>query len=129
MPLYVGVDTHPMLTRAATGLAPAVLAQHQIMAESLLGLHAPIYDVPADVERITLAIAVQINFQVAQGIDPLYMSSAASQHAKQSNVFLDRIVNPQAAQLVAQVVAQYPGAATDPWGRGLTSLRTRGGTG
>jgi hypothetical protein len=107
--------------------ADGMLGQ-QLTAEMLLGLRAPAYSVPADVERIHLALVHQMNFQAAQGIDPLFMSAAASTHAKQSDVYRDRFISPIAAQIVAEVAAQYP-TSDAAWGENLTSLRSHEDTG
>jgi hypothetical protein len=129
--LLYDLSTHPdataLLTAKVTGLAAAQQRGHQATAERLLKLRSPAYTAAEDVENIALALVHQMNFQVAQGIDPQFVSSAASTHARQSDVYRDRYVSPVAADIVAEVAAQYPSEGR--YAESFTSHRTRGGTG
>jgi hypothetical protein len=116
-----------LLTAKVTGLPQSQQDGQQQTAEALLGLRSPAYSLTDDVEKIVLALVHQMNFQVAQGVDPLFVSASASTHAKQSTVYRDRYINPVAKQLVDEVTLQY--ATTSRFADTLTSFRTRGGTG
>lgn len=116
-----------LLTAKVTGLPPARMEAEQLTAEALLRLRSPAYTLAADVETIALAIAHQMNFQVARGVDPKFTQTATSTHAKQTNVYIDRDIDPVAQSLVDAVALQY---TTDGgWGDTFTSHRTRSGTG
>lgn len=71
---------HPILTDAAKQLAPDALAAQAVQAEGLLSaalkdagapglaaVPAPGVDPPVEDERLVIAVAMQVNFQVAQG--------------------------------------------------------------
>lgn len=105
-----------------------VFQGEQMTAESLLGLGTPVYTTARDVERVALAIVEQLNYQVAQGVDPLFMSAASSAHSKQSDVYRDRFLSPRAVAILAEVAAQYPSAGKR-WQGVFTSHRTGGNGG
>ena len=107
MPTYASIAGHAMLTAKAVALSPSLLAQHQLLAESLLGLSPPAYTAAEDVELAQLAIALQINFQLAQGLDPLFMKRVFDSHTRQSIEYLDRWVSPQAAGIVTGLQSKY----------------------
>lgn len=119
--LYV-TDAHPLFSGKVKTLEPEETDAHQLLAESLLRLRSPVLTDALDVSRIAMAIVLQMNFQVAQGIDPLFVSAESSSHTKQSKVYRDIIVNPQAASIVADVLA-VAGIAAGDW-HTITSHRT-----
>jgi hypothetical protein len=123
MPVLYDVTAHPMLTAKVTALASGVQTGNQLLAESLLGLVAPAATDPAQVDVIKLAIVLQMNFQVAQGVDPLIQVSAASSHSKESAVWRDRVLNPQALTLIASLPDTVSAGLVDRW-ETVTSVRT-----
>lgn len=125
--LTANAKAQALLTAKVKGLDATLQDAQQETAEVLLKLRTPVYTLAADVEKIGLAIAHQMNFQVAQGIDPRFTQTATSTHSKQTNVYIDRFIDPVAAALVNEVALQY---VTDSgWGDSFTSHRTRSGTG
>lgn len=103
MDLLYDVSGHEYLSAKATGLAPEVFDANQLLAESLLGLTEPVVDTDRDLARLRLAIALQINFQVMQGVDPYIEVKAASSQSNQSVEYRDRMIDPRAAVLVSSV--------------------------
>lgn len=103
--LLYDIDDHPFLTGKSKALESEVLHSQQLLAENLLGLSA--YDVftdQADIDNATLAIAMQINFQVEQGLDPFVQKSASSGNSKQSVVYRDTYIDPRAADIVEYIL-------------------------
>lgn len=122
--IYSGVSTHPILTGKSKALAAsdsAAFAAQQELAETLLGLTEPAVTNAFTLSRVQLAVALQINFQLEQGLDPLVEEVAQSKHSEQMIKYRDRIVNPQAASIIADVLVV---ATVDRWAS-ITSLRTR----
>lgn len=99
--LYPSVAAHPLLTAKALGRGPTVLAAEQELAEGLLGLVAPATTDAFELSRVSTALAVQINFQVEQGVSALVASYQSSAHSRQQMAYRDRVINPQAAQIIA----------------------------
>ena len=103
--LLYDIDDHPFLTPKSQALESEILHSHQLLAETLLGLSA--YDVfsdQADIDQVELAIAMQINFQVEQGLDPYVSKSVSSGQSKQSTVYRDGYLDPRAVAIVDGVV-------------------------
>lgn len=119
--LYV-TDAHPLFSGKVKMLEPEEVDAHQLLAESLLRLRTPVLTEALEVSRIAMAIVLQVNFQVAQGIDPLFISADSSSHSKQSKVYRDRVINPQSASIIADVLA-VAGIAAGDWST-ITSHRT-----
>lgn len=62
------VTDHSLLDDAAAGLDPDTLAEHNQLAEELLELDTdPRYDEADLLEKITRAVVIQVNYQVASG--------------------------------------------------------------
>jgi len=122
MEVLYDIAAHPLLTDRATALSPEKLSWQQFQAERLLALTAPAYTATADVAVAVLAIVLQINFQLAQGLDPLIEEAASSSHLKQSKVWRDRHVNPQSVALIATIPGQKDRMG-DRWST-LSSFRT-----
>lgn len=120
-PLY-SLGANPLLTDRITLLSPEKQSWQQFMAERLLGLISPAYTSEPEVSTATLAIVLQMNFQVAQGLDPLIEEQASSTHLKQLKIWRDRYLNPQAVAMVATIPGQT-GINGDRWGI-MTSFRT-----
>lgn len=117
------VDGHEFLTKKSISLEPGQFDGHHRMAEALLGLGSPaVADVDL-LETLRLAIAIQINFQVEQGIDPFVASSTYSSHSKQSINYRDRLTDPRAALMVAGVVAEDFDTYASRWAS-MRSYRT-----
>lgn len=117
--LYPTIAAHPLLTaKAAAKVAGS--DEHQNLAEALLGLKAPIVTVALDVARVQLAVVMQVNFQIEQGVDALVYSYQSSAHSRQQVAQRDRIINPQAQAILSTIEALETSAGYDT----LTSLRT-----
>lgn len=116
------VATHPFLSSKSQQLG-ARFESHHRMAEALLGLRAPVVTAERDLEDMELAVAMQINFQAEQGLDPFVVESSSSSHTSQSVHYRDRAVDPRAVALVNEVDRR----GKKPYGRwnGLTSVRTQ----
>lgn len=99
------IDDHPFLTGKSKALEADVLHSYQLLAENLLGLSAyDVFTAQADIDSAELAIAMQINFEVEQGLDPFVQKSASSGNSKQSVVYRDGYVDPRAAEIVDYVL-------------------------
>ena len=122
MEVLYDISAHPLLSERATSQTPEKLEWLQFQAERLLGLTLPAYGTEPNVSIATLAVVLQVNFQLAQGMDPLIEEAASSSHLKQSKVWRDRYLNPQAVALVESLPGQGALAA-DRW-ETLVSLRT-----
>lgn len=106
MALLYDIDDNPFLTGKSKALESEVLHSHQLLAENLLGLS--MYDVfadQADVDTAELAIAMQINFQAEQGLDPYITKSVSSGNSKSSATYRDYIVDPRAQAMVDMVLS------------------------
>jgi hypothetical protein len=119
---------HPMLTAkaAALGSPPGEkLAAHVLLAETLLGAHNhPLVTDADQLEVVRLFLAIQVNFQVEQGVDPFVAEKVYSSHTKQSVTYRDRIIDPRALALASQVWKEDAAAKYD--GR-ITSVRNENG--
>lgn len=122
MPIYEVDQSDPLVSGRARTLSPDEWEANVVMAEILLGLNPPALTDETAVERLTVAIAQQVNFQVQQGLDALIeASSGVSSQATKSVVWRDRYLNPRAAAIVATV---FP-PSTDQWIGALTSQSAR----
>lgn len=122
--LYSGIEDHDYLSAKSLALGSKLLLANQELAEMLLVLDEPTFSVARDLSEIRLAIVTQINFQVAQGIDPIYQKSAASSHTKQSVVYRDIYIDPRAQWIVDRVKARSGIDTPNSRFGTLTSLRT-----
>lgn len=105
MSLY-NISAHPMLTPAVKEIVTAdapKFEQMVLLAETLLGLSTVYTDARA-VDQAKLALAMQVNFQQVQGIDPFIQESGSSSQTRQSVVYRDVMVDPRAAQIIAGIV-------------------------
>lgn len=116
------ITDHSLLTEKATAYGAEKLSWQQFEAERLLGLETPAYTEEPYLSTAILAVVLQVNFQVAQGLDPLIEEEASSSHLKQSKVWRDRYLNPQSVALVASIPGQS-GIRADRWAT-MTSYRT-----
>jgi len=100
-PLY-NISAVSILGGKYRALSSAKQLEEQVTAEMLLKLTEPVYT-GADGEKIALAIAHQLNFQLELGINALTLRTLASGHAGQQTEYRDRIVSPIAHAMVRQV--------------------------
>lgn len=117
MAMLYDVDTppHPLLSERAVALLrsdPTSFEQQGVLAEALLGLVSPaVADTPS-VEKIELAVVLQINYQLALGLDPFIKTGQSGgphgvtdQWRSTQDGEGPPPVHPWAASLVAQVKA------------------------
>lgn len=81
---------------------PQRVAQ-QTVAEILLGVEEPAL-ADDDAARMTYAIALQILFQLEQGLTPEIVRSQNLQHPGNATTYRDRYLHPGAARIVQQVL-------------------------
>ena len=87
-------------------------APNQLLAETLLGVS------PAFVARLTgdqvaqvvMAVALQLNFQVEQGLDPFILKSDSSQQQGESKTYQDNVIHPQAQAIIGNITITEPTA-------------------
>lgn len=116
------VTDHPLLipkVKELTTSDPEQFAAQVEVAEVLLALPATVPADPAGAQ-LHLAVAMQVNFQIQQGIDPLFIESSASSHSRNSVSYRDRFIDPRAAQIVATIITTLGGRYTER----ITSFRT-----
>jgi hypothetical protein len=95
-----GVEEHALLTGKAKALfesSPDAFHAQQQIAELLLELPVPVKE--SMVTQLTLAVVMQVNFQIEQGIDPLYISASSSAHTRNSVNYRNRYIDPRALQI------------------------------
>lgn len=86
-------DPHALLSEKSLELAadvPKFEAQGEV-AEMLLGLNRIAEITGDDLPTVLMFIALQINWQMELGIDPLYQKSAYSRHTEQTIIYRDNI--------------------------------------
>jgi hypothetical protein len=102
-PLYPLLD-HPLLSEQYIQLPSADEKSAQAMlAEDLLGLVPPAYTDERIVATLTTALALQVNFQLSQGIDVFKLKSLSTTHPGNTTQNRDRYIHPEAWRLVSQV--------------------------
>ncbi len=101
----VTVTAHPLLTGKVNALGTDPFAAQQKLAEALLGLTQSFVDrCDADqLDRVTMAVALQMNFQVEQGLDPFVVQSESSTQQGESRTYRDDAVNPQSQAIIAGI--------------------------
>ena len=120
--IYPSIAAHPLLSNQAKALDPAVLNAQQDVAETLLGLFPPAVTVALTLSRVTTAIVLQMNFQIAQGLDPLYTEFTQSAHSRQMVSYRDRYLDPRAVAIVTEALLEEEGDGY----KLMTSYRTQG---
>lgn len=82
--------------------------QNRLMAEMLLGLQQSAADpyTGDDAERLAYAVVLQINFQMARGMEPMVTKSVSNTHPGNTTTYRDRIVSPDALAIVTQVTGR-----------------------
>lgn len=99
------VSGHALLSKKVLALkseSPEAFSKQVSVAEMLLGVYPPASTQVLVASRLSLAVVLQLNFQIEQGIDPLYVSASSSSHTRNSVQYRDRHIDPRAAQIVAQ---------------------------
>lgn len=128
-PTYPLAQTHPLLTPKVALLQPNVFNDNVVMAEMLLGVRGRIWQGAGLSDKAMIALAIQVNFQVHQGVDAHTTERVLTQNLQQTIVWRDKIVSPQAEMLWNEVViAADKGGEEEPPEPGsgyntLTSLR------
>lgn len=106
-PLYPDTDTLPLLADANGRYrklkTPEERADQLVLAELLLGLHAPVYT-DTDADQLMYAIALQVGFQMEQGvITAQILRSQSNTHPGNTTTYRDRYLHPGAAAIVSRV--------------------------
>lgn len=95
---------HPLLSGKYLGLKDEDQRRaHHVMAELLLALNVgdPYQD--EDAEALALAVVEQVNFQLAQDLDPLINKSVSNTHPGMTTAYRDRYLSPRAWAIVERV--------------------------
>lgn len=121
---YDGIQDHDFLSKKSQSEGSKSLENHQILAESLLGLNESLFTADRDLLEIRLAIVLQINFQVEQGIDPMYIKASSSGHSHQGVTYRDNWIDPRAMQIVERAQERSGIDSLDNRFGGFVSLRT-----
>jgi hypothetical protein len=128
-PRYPVASDHPRLSAKGQALSPDALSAEVVLAETILGVHSAGPNAGTDeADEVTLAIVLQINFQLAQGIDPQIVESINTRDGT-TQKFRDRYVDPKAAAIVERILLALQRVPTDA-GSGswpiIRSYRTNG---
>lgn len=117
VPLYPVTD-HPLLSEKFAGLkVPGAQAAQNVLAELLLGLSPPPY-VDAEAEQLTMAVVLQINYQLERAITPDVLKSMSNTHPGNTTAYRDRYISPGAWAIVERVTGVRYVGFTVP-GRGV----------
>lgn len=122
---YSGVASHPALSASAKAdEEPGAFEAQQQMAEMLLELDGTAFTAAADVAKAELAIALQVSFQYAQGLDAHVYSSLSSDRmearAFRGSSAGAAVLHAGAAKLAAQLLATR---SDGEWSGGVRSMR------
>lgn len=82
---------------------PEEKVAQNMLAEQYLGLVPPAYTDASDIERLELAIAMQIQFQMDQGTSPMIHKSETQNKPGITTAYRDRYIHPGAAEIVSRV--------------------------
>lgn len=102
--MLIDVGEHDLLSEKSKALRntdPNGFAAQVRVAEILLGIPDPVPT--TGTVDLGIAVVLQLNFQIAQGIDPLFISASTSQHTRNSVQYRDRFIDPRALALVTAV--------------------------
>ncbi len=126
------LTAHPLLTPQAKQMAmesPTRFGEEVALAADLLPISQEVYEEAEDTPSLHRALVLQVGFSLARGLAPLYASAESGQREGESKSYREQrevVVNPLAARLVADVVAEtYPTSASADYLPGVTSLRGR----
>jgi hypothetical protein len=104
-PIYPGVNALPLLADAGSLYrklkTDAERTDQIVVAELLLGLRPPAYAGRAQSE-IEYAVALQVQFQMQQGVTPEITKSVSQAHPGNTTTYRDRYLSPEAAAIVAR---------------------------
>lgn len=125
---YSGVANHPALSaEAKEDQDTERFTSQQQLAEMLLGLDGTPFTKAADVSRAELAIALQVSFQYAQGLDAHVYSSLSSERMEgrsfRGSSTGATVLHASAAKLASQLLATRDEGA---WSDGVRSMRGPG---
>lgn len=128
--LYDIITTaHPLLSNKAltlkTAAQPKLEAQVQL-AESLLGLAAPVETDPLRVDRVKMALALQVNWQLEYEADPFVLSSETSGIQRETISYRPDVplVDPRAQEIIDGLVdVEDEEDLTGLWGESVRSVR------
>ena len=102
------VTSHPLLSGKVVALAgdSAKFSAQQALAEAVLDLTA---DYAArlttdQTARVTMAVVLQMNFQVEQGLDPFVVSQESSVQQGETRTYTGHAVHPQARAIIDAIV-------------------------
>ncbi len=87
---------------------------YHLLAEQLLDLRAPVYT-GTDAEELGFAVVLQINFLLQQGMEPLVKKNIVKGSPSISEGYRDRLINPNAALIVARVTGRQQVRFTPPF--------------
>lgn len=113
------VAAHPLLSPEAQRLEPAALGEHAAVAADLLGLAAVRIEPGTERhERALRAVAFQVNYQVASGVDAEVYGSAT--RGNRSFGFRGGVLNPMPpvsprAKAIADALLGTQTDAAEPW--------------
>lgn len=99
---YAPPSGNPLLSERFVRLSAVQQTAEQIRAEMALGLRAPVAT-GTDAEELAFAVVLQINFQLARGETPEIMRTTTNPKTGVNETYRDRIVDPEAAAIVARV--------------------------
>lgn len=112
MSLYLDPDIgHPLLSAEASALDPAVLGEHAMVAERVLGLSGSSYE-GDDALEASRAVALQINYQLS--IPPEVWALQSSGRGARSVSY--RATLPSAYPPAAEIVGALAGPDVDTSG-------------
>lgn len=119
-PTYPTVDALPLLADVGSRYRKlktnAERTDQVVLAELLLGLRPPAYAGRA-ADEIMYGIALQVMFQMEQGVTPDIMKSLSNSHPGNTTTYRDRYLSPDAAVLVARATGtKYTGFTIPPSG-------------
>ena len=106
---------HAMLSEKSAALSVQKLAAHGLLAETLLGIPtSPVFTATRDVDTMKVAMALQINLQVQQDLDPFYVQSVSGTQMQTGVSYrTDKdgvnhiVLHPQAAMMVNSILLAH----------------------
>lgn len=106
--MLMDITSHPLLTGKATAMSSdsAKFEAQQSLAEALLNLTAEYIDRLSieQLARASMAVVLQVNFQLEQGLDPFVVSRASSTQQGEVHDYRGDAVHPQARAILDAIV-------------------------
>ena len=99
-PLYPVPEDHPALTKTVLAKGEEARLVENVLAERVLGLKGPAYT-GADKDSLILAVAIQMNFQVEQGLSPDIHKTVNNTQPGMMTAYRNRQVSPDAWRIVS----------------------------